>query len=393
MKILIITLHYLDQNSGGSFASRAFINAFANIADSSILLYPDRGISIREYIDSTCELKGIVDKRSKLKRGIDIYRGIIHRFNSNIVLTEIDLFNPDIVVFDNSRCSAGLIEKLKRRKKKIITIHHNFELEYYKGTKPNIVWRIPFMHYMKKAERRALINSDVNLTLTEQDSTLLLKYYSNGKKININYLGCFEYKTIKSEELIKPKNKIIKIVITGNLSAIQTELCLVDFLENIFPDMEKKLRDFELIIAGRNPSNSIKKLCEDNSSIKLIENPLNMSYVIQNADIYLCPIFLGGGLKLRIMDGLKLGLPVLSHEISARGYDKFIESNCLFVYNSNSSFIVSLEKILLLINQEKMDNTKIQGIYNVLFSFEAGVFRLKKIFKDNNINYPLKNNE
>lgn len=383
MKIIIITLHYLDQNGGGSFASRAFINAFAKIADSSMLLFPDNGISISEYIDPTCELKGIADKRSKVKKGIDIYRGIIHRFDSDIVLPEIDFFDPDIVVFDNSRCSAGLLEKIKLKQKKVITIHHNFELEYYKGSKPNIVWRIPFIHYMKNAERMAVVNSDLNLTLTEQDSTLLSKYYSNEKKVKINCLGCFEYKPSKSPELTKVQNKVIKIVITGNLSAIQTELCVVHFLENIFPEMEKKIKDFEIIIAGRNPSYSIKKLCINNSSIKLIENPLNMIDVIQNADIYLCPIFLGGGLKLRIMDGLKLGVPVLSHEISARGYDKFIASECLFVYNDNSSFIESFEKILKLIKEQKMESNTIQNIYNSLFSFNAGVIRLDKLIKEN----------
>jgi len=383
MKILIITLHYLDQNGGGSFASRAFINAFAKIADSSMLLFPDNGISISEYIDPTCELKGIGDKRSKVKKGIDIYRGIIHRFDSDTVLTEIDLFNPDIVVFDNSRCSAGLLEKIKLKQKKIITIHHNFELEYYKGSKPNIAWRIPFIHYMKNAERIAVVNSDINLTLTEQDSILLSKYYSNGEKVKINCLGCFEFKPTKSPALIKVQNKVIKIVITGNLSAIQTELCVVHFLTNIFPEMEKKIKGFEIIIAGRNPSYSIKKLCINNSSVKLIENQLNMIDVIQNADVYLCPVFLGGGLKLRIMDGLKLGVPVLSHEISARGYDKFIESECLFVYNNNASFIESLEKILKLIKEQKLESIKIQNIYNSLFSFDAGVIRLNKLVEDN----------
>lgn len=40
MRILYITHHYLSDNGGGTFASRAYINAFAEIADEMTLLYP-----------------------------------------------------------------------------------------------------------------------------------------------------------------------------------------------------------------------------------------------------------------------------------------------------------------------------------------------------------------
>ena len=68
--------------------------------------------------------------------------------------------------------------------RKVITIHHNYEMEYYKGTPPNILWRIPLLHFMRKAERSAVLLSDLNLTLTTQDTSLLEHTYGSGQNTN-----------------------------------------------------------------------------------------------------------------------------------------------------------------------------------------------------------------
>ena len=82
----------------------------------------------------------------------------------DVMIPQIQEFNPDIVVFDNSITSAGLLKEIKKLGVKIITIHHNYELEYYRGTKPFIAWRFPFLYYLEEAERTAVQFSDLNLT-------------------------------------------------------------------------------------------------------------------------------------------------------------------------------------------------------------------------------------
>ncbi|MDI6049235.1 glycosyltransferase [Flavobacterium sp. XS2P24] len=386
MKILIITLHYLDANSGGSFASRAYINAFCKLADSCMLMFPDRDVSITDHIDKKCILKGVKDKRSKIKKALAIYTGDIHRY-SNEVIEQVKEFNPDIVVFDNSRCSFRLIEKVKQMNKKVITIHHNFEMEYYKGSKPNILWRIPFIYYMEKAERDALLESNLNLTITKQDAVLLKEHYANHININIAYIGCFESKSyiskIKERIIKKDLTKRIHFVISGNLSSKQTEISLLNFLENMYPLLLKKIPHSVLTITGRNPSNEIIKKCLKQPKITLIPDPDNIQEIIDTADVYICPVFLGGGLKLRIMDGLKQGLPILTHEVSARGYDEFKEAEYLFEYYDEKSFLISLDKLMAHFYQGKYSDNGIQNLYQSFFSFESGVNRIKEIVNYN----------
>lgn len=387
MKVIYIADNFLDNNSGGSLGNRAFVNAFSEIADSSLLLYPDKGQNLRNYIHKKTIIKGISNKKSKLKKIIDIYSGNINWYTSS-VLTEIKSYNPDIVVFDGSRSSVGLLKNIKALGIKVITIHHNYEIEYFKGSPPSILWRIPFMHFMKKAESEAVKNSDLNLTVTDQDTELLRMNYDPEGKAKIKKLGNFE--SIPSSYLYNENTNSqsitnnsyennLKLVITGSLNSYQTEVSVIPFIKYIYPLLIKKLPNSQLIIAGRDPSIKLKAVCAQYSSIKLIPNPDNMQVVIDMANLYVCPISIGGGRKLRVMDGLKSGLPVLTHEVSARGYDEFKKAGFLFAYEDQNSFIESLDLLLSERSKGKLEKEKIKELYNSIFSFESGVRRLKEI--------------
>lgn len=390
MRVLFFTHHYLDDNSGGSFASRAYINAFTEIADTCMLMYPDRGIPISDFIHHKCILQGVKDERNKVQKVIDIYRGRIHRY-ADVMVLQINEFKPDVVVFDNSRTSAGMLEKVKMLGVKTVIIHHNYEMEYYRGTKPFIAWRLPFMHYMEKAERTAVQCGDLNLTLTDEDKSLLQLHYDLSQQSKIVKLGTFESMPEQAtfQDKVEPITPILKsdlcFAITGTLGSYQTEVSVIPFLEEDYPELLLELPDSKLIIAGRNPSIKVINACAKYPSVKLIANPKDMQEVISNADVYICPTCVGGGLKLRVMDGLQAGLPVLTHAVSARGYDEFRKGECLFVYSDKNSFRTSLQELLQALEEGRLDKATIKNTYTSIFSFEAGVRRLRDILTDNKL--------
>jgi len=303
------------------------------------------------------------------------------------MISQVKEFKPDIVVFDNSRTTAGMLNEVKKTGVKTITIHHNYEMEYYSGTKPSIAWRIPFMYYMEKAERTAVQKSDLNLTLTDEDIKLLQIHYDTQRRKKIVKLGSFESvidsKSINSEhkDSIKKTDKKLYFAITGTLGSYQTEMSVIPFLENEYPELLKLIPESKLIIAGRNPSDKMKDVCLKYPSIELIANPESMMEIMAYVDVYICPTCVGGGLKLRVMDGLKAGLPILTHVVSARGYEEFQKANCLFSYENTDSFRISLKKLISEKNKGKLDPKTIKDLYNSIFSFEAGVKRLGGILK------------
>jgi len=102
---------------------------------------------------------------------------------------------------------------------------------------------------------------------------------------------------------------------------------------------------------------------------------------LAKAKYYICATALGGGLKLRVMDGLSAGLPVICHEVSARGYEAFAQKGLLLVYNDRDSF----QKQLEILKTKSFDKKLTVDLYEQLFSFEEGKQRLVGLLKRNNL--------
>lgn len=374
MKILFVTHHYLKGVGGGIFASRGYINAFAANADETYLMYPFKDGYEAEGISKEINLIPVSYDIPKLRKLIHLAIGKLHRYY-NIFEENIRRIKPDIVVFDNSKCSDKLIDIAHKYNAKVITIHHNYEYEYNRDDLKGIIKYIT-LHWIKKIEGYAVKNSDLNLVLTKEDRLLLLKNYLKvDETAEFKIIGCFEYKESEIAVLADcdMTNKQ-RFVITGNLGAIQTDESLREWFRDYYPILKKTVPDCTLVIAGKSPSENTKTFCKENNII-LYDTPKDMFKILKDADYYICPTSLGGGLKLRIMDGFRTGLQVITHKVSARGYHMFEEAGVLHSYDSKESF----EKCLKKISEKQFSKDKIIDIYNKNFSYTAGAERVRDV--------------
>ena len=90
----------------------------------------------------------------------------------------------------------------------------------------------------------------------------------------------------------------------------------------------------------------------------------------------------GNGLRLRIGGTALFGV---TRAVSARGYDEFRKADCLFVYSDKNSFRTSLQELLQALEEGRLDKATIKNTYTSIFSFEAGVRRLRDILTDNKL--------
>lgn len=381
MKILIITRHYLDQNTGGPNVSKAYITALAELYNNSVLIYPEyAGRDTSMYLPLSIKKIPCYDSRSKIIKGLDIYRGRLHRFTS-FVKEHLKQNTYDVIVIDHSLTAAELLNPIKNTNAKIITIHHNVEAEYVKDNMPSFLFSLPYVYYVKKAEKDSLMCSDLNLTLTNSDADYFVSKFKLSKD-KVCTMGSFEMKGNKQKydhNSIDLDKKIF--VISGSMNFPQTEKALLNFLNVYFPVLQKEYPNAKLIITGRNPTNKIKQICSLYNSISLTANPDNIAEVIKKGSVYICPINTGSGIKLRVMDGLRLGLPVLAHSISAKGYESIQNSEFLFDYIDEESFLKSLKRIMSL----SFKREEVYDAFQSYFGFEAGKSRLGDILSRNNL--------
>ena len=373
MRVLIVTYNYLSGFGGGVYGARAYINAFAALYDDVTLLYPARteGEPVSE-IDSRIRRIEVVDHASKLSKLARLaFRGVLHRFEQPFAdLLARERF--DMIVFQNSKCSSRLIRKARETGARTVVVHDNYEWEYTRDNTPFLM-RPLLLPAVVRTERTAVREADVNLALTPADADLLVRHYGKGMKGRMELLGAYEYRSIEPCSANTVDSPIFAI--TGNLGARQTLDSLLPWLEEYYPLLRREVPEAQLIVAGKDASAELKRLL-DRPGIEFIDTPPDMSAILNRAKYYICPVNCGGGVKLRVMDGLRTGLPALVHRVSARGYES-LEGISLFAYDSPDSFVKALREMLSTPGSAALR----QEAYKSRFSFEAGVKRLRNILE------------
>ena len=378
-KYLFITRHYLDENNGGSNASKGFIWSLSKVVENLDLIYPEHEKKdSKDFIPEDVNRFPVHDYRNNIQKGIDMYRGRVHRF-CDYVKNFLEKNRYDVVVIDHSFTAIGVIQNVKKNGAKIITIHHNVEVDYLKDNEPSWLYRIPFDYYVKKGERDALELSDLNLTLTNYDAEKFQSWYPN-QEMHLRTISICGYRPSEERHFdIKPFNNTY--IISGSLCFNQSVMPILDFVEQYFPIMKELSSDCKLIITGRNPKEKLKRACDNYPNIELIPNPDDIDAVIKRASVYISPIYAGSGIKLRVMDGLRRGMPILCHDVSALGYENIIKAGYMFTYRDPKTFKESIEKLL----HTNVNPNDVYAKYQEYFSLNAGIARLKSILEENEL--------
>jgi len=379
-KTVFITRHDPTKLGGGAFATRAYLEALNKIYPKQVVLfvadsYEDNVLSY----ESSKIIK--VPPRKIFSSILGILTGNLTRFNTVIKSWIKDNKDTiDTVVFDGSIIGGNFINRFKKYKCKLVTIHHNYEVEYRKESKSIETIRGSFLYWIKKFEKRAYVSSNINLFLTKPDLSLFMRKYGDNNSEK-EVLGCFEFNKEQTVEKVIDNAAInfntIKLVISGSLVTYQTLDGVNWFLDTIYPKLKEKYTNIELTITGRSPSEELIEKCKS-LKVNIIPSPKDIRKIIAGADIYICPTRLGGGLKLRIMDALALGLPSIIQEKSYRGYEKIGESAYVSKFSNEVDFFPVFDELLLSVNNSSSFKEYISNEYLKEFSFDAGVTRLKK---------------
>lgn len=364
-KILYIAMADIHGHSGGSYANRAFY-------DSLILHYIDKVdlIQFEEDVQEGDQNSYGVPLKSFKEKLIDLSKGTIHRFTPwllQFVRAHGQNYGWCII---NSGILGDIIPEIKRFIPVVVMIHHNDEAVFQKdNNRPTTFWGLT-SYFVNRNQKRAYQVADLNLFLTDYDKQLFENKYGKLDSNKNEVVGVYQTQN-HSNPLIKRVLPHNIFVITGALHNVQTIKGIKDLFKHYIAQIEQIYgEDYHLIIAGRKPGKYIQNLQSNNVSIKA--NPVDIDEIVGKAGIFICPIQVGSGLKLRIMDGLKMGMPILTHEVSARGYEFFHNEKWFQVYSDKTSFVSGLKKIKTVLETEKDLQQIIYDKYQEYFSFEAG---------------------
>jgi glycosyltransferase involved in cell wall biosynthesis len=123
------------------------------------------------------------------------------------------------------------------------------------------------------------------------------------------------------------------VLFSGHLAYLPNVDGVEFLLEKIWPEVIRLRPKARLILAGRDPSDVVKTAVERaggvGAGIELIASPESMDTVAQRASITIAPLRLGSGTRVKILDSMAWGLPIVSTTLGSEGIDAFDEEHLL----------------------------------------------------------------
>lgn len=293
------------------------------------------------------------------------------RFISNAFKAEIKKIleedNFDIVQLEGLYVCPYIPEIRKYSKAKIVYRAHNIEHEIWERTALNSKglkkrYLKILTKRIKKFEIRLLNEYDLIVPITERDSNLLDKF-GNRKPSHVSQTG------IDSSVLV-PNAKNLEhptLFHIGSMEWTPNQEGLVWFMDNCWNEIHKKYPDLKFYVAGRNAPLWLQKKLEAPNVV--FEGEVQDAYEFMNSkSIMIVPINSGSGMRIKVIEGMALGKPIVSTTVGTEGIsttsgkniivaDSAADfNNAIFKLIENRNFFDSISKNAIEFIHEKFDN-------------------------------------
>lgn len=109
------------------------------------------------------------------------------------------------------------------------------------------------------------------------------------------------------------------LVFTGSMDWIPNEDAVRFFVTQILPRIREAVPDATLTVVGRNPSPALVALRARHAGLIVTGRVDDVRPYMERAALYVVPLRIGGGTRLKIYEAMAMGLPIVSTRVGAEG--------------------------------------------------------------------------
>ena len=168
---------------------------------------------------------------------------------------------------------------------------------------------------MEQYEKKGCLLFDGVATVSMNDSNILKKEFGLANVIGDVPTGV----DISYFKPIEAAKRHGSIVFSGSMDWDPNEDAVLYFMKEIYPLIKKKAPYASFTVVGRNPSQRLKSLNKLDSSINITGTVEDVRPYLTESEVYVVPLRIGGGTRIKIFEAMAMALPVVSTPIGAEG--------------------------------------------------------------------------
>jgi glycosyltransferase involved in cell wall biosynthesis len=108
------------------------------------------------------------------------------------------------------------------------------------------------------------------------------------------------------------------LVFSGTLDFRPNVDAVVWFVREVLPRVRARRSDVRLLLVGKRPAPALRRLA-DEGALLLTGEVSDVRLYLAGASVYIVPMRIGGGVRLKLLEALALELPVVSTRMGAEG--------------------------------------------------------------------------
>lgn len=226
-----------------------------------------------------------------------------------------------------------------------VLAHHNIEsqLMYRRSEREKGTFQRKYVErqarLLEKYEASTCGDFSLNITVSDGDA-LLLRQICPGIDTCVVPNGV-------DTEYFQPHlgGERLDLVFTGGMNMFANRDAMEWFLQQVWPLIKRRTPEARMIIIGQQPSATVCRIAEMDSEVKVLGHVPDVRPWVAGAAVYVVPMRVGGGTRLKIVDAMAQGKAIVSTTLGMEGIEA-VEGVQALIADSPSDFAGRVVELL-----------------------------------------------
>jgi len=222
------------------------------------------------------------------------------------------------------------------------------------------------------------------LTVTPQDKDVLVSNGISAEKVFPLPVGV-DTDWLKPIQLAAESKKVLML---GTMSWPPNADAVTYFVKAIYPLIKGEIPEVRFAVVGANPPRAIRALGRLDSSIEIAGYVEDIRAAVESIGVFVVPLRIGSGMRVKILDAMALGLPIVTTSIGCEGILLTPGEHAL-VADNPAEFANAVVRLLRNYDERVRLGSAGRGLVEKLYSWPSILDRLDRILSYSLSVFPL----